>query len=90
VAEQYFGPRKPFVKLCRERVRVVRRVPPGGIEEPMNELEQVSESLVHRSFGFSPSATAEEWRSTPLMAGLDKLFREIGAYLEFVDIARGG
>jgi len=56
----------------------------------MNELEQVSESLVLRSYGFSPSASAEEWHDTPLMSGLDRLFREIGAYLEFVAIARGG
>jgi hypothetical protein len=56
----------------------------------MNELERVSESLVLRSFGYSPSAAAEEWRVAPLMTGLDKLFREIGAYLEFVAIARGG
>ena len=56
----------------------------------MNELEQVSESLVVRSLGFSPSPTVGEWRPTPLMAGLDRLFREIDAYLEFVAIARGG
>lgn len=56
----------------------------------MDELEQVSESLVLRSFGYSPDASAQEWRQTPLMAGLDRLIREIGAYLEFVDIARGG
>jgi hypothetical protein len=55
----------------------------------MYELEQVSESLVLRSFGFNPSPLAGEWRETPLMAGLDRLFREIGAYLEFVAIARG-
>jgi hypothetical protein len=55
----------------------------------MNELEQVSESLVVRSLGFSPSAAAGEWLYTPLMPGLDKLPREIGAYLEFVAIARG-
>jgi hypothetical protein len=56
----------------------------------MNELEQVSESLVLRSFGYARSVSAEEWRETPLMLGLDRLFREIGAYLEFVAIARGG
>lgn len=55
----------------------------------MNELEQVSESLVLRSLGISPAASAEEWRETPLMGGLDRLFREIGTYLEFVAIARG-
>jgi hypothetical protein len=55
----------------------------------MNELEQVSESLVLRSLGYQPSSLAGEWRETPLMAGLDRLFREIGAYLEFVSIARG-
>jgi hypothetical protein len=38
----------------------------------VNELEQVSESLVLRSLG------------------LHRLFREIGTYLEFVAIARGG
>jgi len=56
----------------------------------MNELEQISESLILRSFGFSPSGAAAEWRETQLMSGLDRLFREIGAYLEFVAIARGG
>lgn len=56
----------------------------------MNELEQVSESLVIRSSGCSPAAAAQESRETPLMPGLDRLFREIGAYLEFVAIARGG
>ena len=56
----------------------------------MNELEQVSESLVLRSFGYSPAASAEEWRDTPLMGGLDRLLREIGTYLEFVAIARSG
>jgi hypothetical protein len=55
----------------------------------MNELEQVSESLVLRSFGYSSSASVEEWRERPLMTGMDRLFREIGAYLEFVAIARG-
>jgi len=55
----------------------------------MNELELVSESLVVGSLGFSPSAAAGEWQYTPLMSGLDRLFREIGAYLEFVAIARG-
>jgi hypothetical protein len=54
----------------------------------MNELERVSESLVVRSLGFSPSAAAGEWRHAPLMNGLDRLFREIDAYLEFVAIAR--
>jgi len=56
----------------------------------MDELEQVSESLVLRSLGISPTAAAGEWRYTPLMSGLDRLFREIGTYLEFVTIARGG
>jgi hypothetical protein len=56
----------------------------------MDELEQVSESLVLRSFGYSPAAAAQEWRQTPLIPGLDRLIREIDAYLEFVAIARGG
>ncbi len=55
----------------------------------MNELEQVSESLVRWSFGYELSPLAGEWREAPLMAGLDRLFREIGTYLEFVSIARG-
>ena len=55
----------------------------------MNELEKVSESLVLRSLGCQPSPLTGEWRETPLMPGLDRLFREIGAYLEFVSIARG-
>ena len=55
----------------------------------MNELEHLSESLVLRSLGYQPAALAGEWRETPLMHGLDRLFREIGAYLEFVSIARG-
>jgi hypothetical protein len=55
----------------------------------MNELEQVSESLSLRS-GCSVPVWALEWRETRLMPGLDRLFREIGAYLEFVAIARGG
>ncbi len=55
----------------------------------MNELEQVTESLMLRSLGYQPSALAGEWRDAPLMAGLDRLFREIGTYLEFVSIARG-
>lgn len=88
--ERSFHPRKPFVKLRRPPLSVVRCVPVQGIEKRMNELEQVSESLVLRSFGFSPSAAAQEWRDTRLMSGLDRLFREIGAYLEFVAIARGG
>jgi hypothetical protein len=76
------------VKRRDVRVVVVRHPSPTGIETSMNELEQVSESLVLRSFRYSPAASAEEWRETPLMAGLDRLFREIGAYLEFVAIAR--
>lgn len=55
----------------------------------MNELGQVSESLVLRSLGYDPSPLAGEWRETPLMGGLDRLLREIGTYLEFVAIARG-
>jgi len=55
----------------------------------MDELEQVSESLVLRSFGLSPKAVGDECRETPLMSGLHRLFLEIGAYLEFVAIARG-
>jgi hypothetical protein len=55
----------------------------------MSELEQVSESLTLRSLGYNPSPVVGEWRETPLMPGLDRLFREIGAYLEFVAIARG-
>ncbi len=55
----------------------------------MNELEQVSESLVLRSLGYQGSPLAGEWREEPLMAGLERLLREIGTYLEFVSIARG-
>lgn len=55
----------------------------------MYELEQVSESLVLRALGYNPSPAAGEWRAAPLMGGLDRLFREIGTYLEFVAIARG-
>ncbi len=55
----------------------------------MSELAQVSESLVLRSLGYRPSIpSSSEWRATPLMDGLDRLFREIGRYLEFVEIAR--
>ncbi len=55
----------------------------------MSELAQVSESLVLRSLGYQPSIpSSAEWRATPLMDGLDRLFREIGTYLEFVEIAR--
>ncbi len=69
------------------RTRVVRRR--GGNDTDMSELAQVSESLVLRSLGYRPSAPASaEWRATSLMHGLDRLFREIGAYREFVDIAR--
>jgi hypothetical protein len=56
----------------------------------MNELEDVNDSLLVRSLGMSPDAAAGEWRETPLMPGLSRLFREIDAYLEFVAIARGG
>jgi hypothetical protein len=55
----------------------------------MSELEQVSESLLLRSPDCRPSLAAGERRETPLMCGLDRLFREIGTYLEFVAIARG-
>jgi hypothetical protein len=55
----------------------------------MSELEQVSESLVLRSLGYRPSLAAGEWPETSLMGGLDRLLREIGTYLEFLDIARG-
>jgi hypothetical protein len=44
----------------------------------MDELQQVSESLVLRSSGLSPSAAAGEWRETPLLSGPQRLFREIG------------
>jgi hypothetical protein len=55
----------------------------------MSELAQVSESLVIRSLGYRPSVpSSAEWRATPLMDGLERLFREIGRYLEFVEIAR--
>ena len=53
----------------------------------MYELEQVTRSLVIQSLG--ASAVSGEWQETRLMPGLDRLLREIGAYLEFVDIARG-
>ena len=36
-----------------------------------------------------PPIPVREWTDEPLMSGLDRLLREIGAYLEFVDIARG-
>jgi len=61
-----------------------------GYRGRMDELQQVSESLVLRSPGLSSSAAAGELRETPLMSGLQRLFREIGDYLEFVAIARGG
>jgi len=44
---------------------------------------------VLQAFGYAPSPAAGEWKPAPLMAGVDRLFREIGAYLEFVAIARG-
>jgi len=56
----------------------------------MNELEQVSESLLLRSLGMGQDAVAGEWRETLLMPGLNRLFREIDTYLKFVAIARGG
>jgi hypothetical protein len=90
MADSLFPPRKPFVNSRPVRLVVVRRPPDTGIEKPMNELEQVSESLALRSFGYSPAASAEEWRETPLMGGFDRLLREIGTYLEFVAIARSG
>ena len=68
---------------------MVRRFAAAGIDTSVNELEHVSESVMLRSRGYSPPASTEEWRETPLMPGLDRLFREIGAYLEFVAIARG-
>jgi len=55
----------------------------------VSELEQVSEYLPLRPLGYGPSLAAGEWRETSLMGGLDRLIREIGAYLEFLDIARG-
>ena len=54
----------------------------------MYEIEQISESLVLHALGRRSSQLAREWNEAPLMAGLDRLFREIGAYLEFVAIAR--
>jgi hypothetical protein len=54
----------------------------------MHELECISESLVVRSLGYPVRGAAGEWKDAPLMGGLDRLFREIGAYLEFVAIAR--
>jgi hypothetical protein len=68
-------------------MRVGRRR--GGKDKNMSELAQVSESLVIRSLGYRPSIpSSAEWRATSLMGGLDRLFREIGTYLEFVEIAR--
>ena len=84
-----FSLRKRFVSSSLRPHAPVPRTPEAGREEPMNELEQVSESLVIRSHGYQPSPPAGEWRETPLMSGLDRLFREIGRYLEFVSIARG-
>jgi len=55
----------------------------------MYELEQVTRSLVLRSLGDGSTASAGEWQETRLMPGLDRLIREIGTYLEFVEIARG-
>jgi hypothetical protein len=55
----------------------------------MYELEQITRSLVMRSVGVDSAAEAGEWRETRFMPGLDRLFREIGTYLEFVAIARG-
>jgi hypothetical protein len=55
----------------------------------MSELAQVGESLVLRSLGYRPCVpSSAEWRCAPLIGGLDRLFREIGAYLEFVEIVR--
>jgi hypothetical protein len=55
----------------------------------MYELEQVTRSLVVRSLGVDSAAEAGESREARFMTGLDRLFREIGTYLEFVAIARG-
>jgi hypothetical protein len=55
----------------------------------MYELEHVNDSLAIRRLGCTHSPDPSEWTAAPLMAGLEKLFREIGAYLEFVAIARG-
>ena len=55
----------------------------------MYELEHTSESLLLQSLGAPLPAAVGEWKETPLMDGLDRLFREIDAYLEFVNIARG-
>lgn len=83
--------------MRKRSVRSPAKTPAGGWKhtEPgthttMYELEQVSESLVLRSLGYDPSPLVGEWREAPLMAGLDKLLREIGTYLEFVAIARNG
>jgi hypothetical protein len=60
-----------------------------GNDADMSELAQVSESLVLRSLGYRPSIpSSAEWRAAPLIGGIDRLFREIGTYLEFVEIAR--
>ena len=55
----------------------------------MNEFEHISESLHLRAHGHLLPGFAGEWKETTLMAGLDRLFREIDTYLEFVAITRG-
>src|SRR6266496_4461992 len=89
VAERTPGSGKGSVSSRRRRSERGSRLDRTGTEQTMFELELVSESLVIRPFGFQPSPGAAEWRHTPLMSGLDRLFNEIGTYLEFVAIARG-
>ena len=55
----------------------------------MNELGNISESLQLRAYGHALSGFAGEWQETTLVVGLDRLFREIDSYLEFVAITRG-
>ena len=55
----------------------------------MNEVGHIGESLQLRAYGHPLPGFAGEWKETTLMVGLDRLFREIDTYLEFVAITRG-
>jgi hypothetical protein len=55
----------------------------------MSELEQIGGAQVFRSPSYRQALAADEARETSRTGGIERLFREIDTYLEFVAIARG-
>ena len=67
----------------------LRRVVAERRDPSTAKVRDVSEFLVVRSFGRQPQAEPVTATQESVVQGLERLFREIDTYLEFVAIARG-